>query len=225
VSARTIKEDGRVSRAQKQRELRRAAVLDVARTIFSNQGYHKTSIDDIIEAAGIARGTFYLYFESKRAIFDELLDDLFVKLHALVHRIELGPGAAPPLEQMHEIVKRVLDTLQQNRELARILLREAVGIDADFDRKLADFWGRLRGLIESALRNGQEMQLVRPCDPQIVAHCILGLVKEVVGWQFVELRPKTAAKGDEKAENLSALGREMIAFTLMGLFTNQPATG
>ena len=40
-----MKEDGRVSRAQKARESRRAAVLDVARTIFSNQGYHKTSID------------------------------------------------------------------------------------------------------------------------------------------------------------------------------------
>ena len=214
MSARTVKEDGRVSRAQKQRESRRTAVLDVARTIFSNQGYHKTSIDDIIEGAGIARGTFYLYFESKRAIFDELLDDLFAKLQAVVHRIEVGPGAAPPLDQMHEIVDRVMDTLQQNRELARILLREAVGIDADFDRKLSDFWGRLRAMIESAIRNGQEMGLVRPCDAAIVAHCVLGLVKEVIGWVFVEKRSARTAD----PQNLKLLGGEMIAFTLIGLF-------
>jgi AcrR family transcriptional regulator len=221
VSARTIKEDGRVSRAQKAREFRRAAVMDVARTIFSNQGYHATSIDDIIEGAGIARGTFYLYFESKRAIFDELLDDLFAKLQAVVHRIELGPASAPPLDQMREIVNDVLETLQQNRELARILLREAVGIDADFDRKLSDFYGRLRGLIESAVKNGQAMGLVRPCDPQVVAHCILGLVKEVVGWAFVEVRSARTmdARGHGAPKpDLSALGGEMIAFTLTGLF-------
>jgi AcrR family transcriptional regulator len=185
--------------------------MDVARTIFSNQGYHKTSIDDIIEGAGIARGTFYLYFESKRGIFDELLDDLFVKLQAVVHRIEVGPGAAPPLEQMHEIVNGVMETLAQNRELARILLREAVGIDSDFDRKLSDFWGRLRAMMESAIKNGQAMGLVRACDPTLVAHCVLGLVKEVVGWQFVESKAEPA--------NLKALSGEMIAFTLTGLFT------
>ena len=58
----------------------RTAVLAAARQIFADKGYHATSIDDIIEAADIARGTFYLYFESKRAIFDELLDELFTTL-------------------------------------------------------------------------------------------------------------------------------------------------
>jgi AcrR family transcriptional regulator len=210
-----LKEDGRVSRAQRLRESRRAAVLGVARTIFANQGYHATSIDDIIEGAGIARGTFYLYFESKRAIFDELLDELFAKLRAVVHRIEVGPGAAPPIDQMHVIVERVLETLQQNRELARILLREAVGIDADFDRKLADFWGRIRGMMESAIRNGQTMGLVRECDSGVVAHCILGLVKEAVGWVFVEA---SHDKDHANPPNLKELAREMIAFTLTGLF-------
>jgi hypothetical protein len=104
----------------------------------------------------------------------------------------------------------VMETLAQNRELARILLREAVGIDADFDRKLYDFWGRIRTMIESAIKNGQQMGLVRPCDPATVAHCILGLCKEVVAWVFIE-------KG-ASSENLKGLGGEMISFTLTGLF-------
>ena len=86
------KQDGRVSRARNGREPRRTAVLTVARRIFADKGYHATSIDDIIETAGIARGTFYLYFESKRAIFDELLDELFTTLQSTVRRIEVGPG-------------------------------------------------------------------------------------------------------------------------------------
>lgn len=204
------KADGRVARAQRAREQRRAAVLGEARRIFADKGYHATSIDDIIEAAGIARGTFYLYFESKRAIFDELLDELFTTLASTVRRIEVGPGALPPVEQMNATVDRVMQTLSEHRELARILLREAVGIDDEFDAKLEQFYGRIEALIVSAVQTGQTMQLVRPCDAAMVARCILGSAKELVHWAFV--------KQDPGALDLGHLGRELIAFTLQGLF-------
>jgi len=202
------KVDGRVSRAQRLRESRRAAVLTVSRRIFSQKGYHATSINDIIEAADIARGTFYLYFESKRAIFDELLDDLVTTLQAQVKRIDVGPGAPPPVEQMNATVDRVLKTLLDNREIARILLREAVGIDADFDRKLSEFYGRIEAMIVGGLNTGRQLGIVRPCDAKVVARCILGSIKEVVQWAFVEQDPLHI--------ELTPTGREMIAFTLKG---------
>ena len=204
------KADGRVARAQKAREARRTAVLAVARRIFADKGYHATSIDDIIASAGIARGTFYLYFESKRAIFDELLDELFTTLQSTVRRIETGPGARPPVEQMDATVDRVLDTLLENREMAHILLREAVGIDDEFDTKLEQFYGRIEALIVSAVQTGERMGLVRPCDAPMVARCILGSAKELVHWAFV--------KRDPGQLDLHHVGRELIAFTLKGLF-------
>jgi AcrR family transcriptional regulator len=200
--------DGRVSRARHLRESRRAAVLTVARRIFSQKGYHDTSINDLIESAAIARGTFYLYFESKRAIFDELLDDLVKTLQAQVRRIDVGPAARAPLEQMNEMVDRLLKTLLDNREMARILLREAVGIDTDFDRKLADFYGRIEAMLVSALDTGRQLGLLRPCDPNVVARCILGSVKEVVQWAFVEQDPLRI--------DLERTGRELINHTLKG---------
>jgi AcrR family transcriptional regulator len=206
------KVDGRVSRARRLRESRRAAVLAVARRIFSKKGYHDTSIHQIIEAAAIARGTFYLYFESKRAIFDELLGDLFKTLQAQVRRIEVGPGAPAPLEQMHDTVDRVLQTLLDNREMARILLREAVGLDSDFDRKLADFYGRIEAMLVGALETGRQLGVVRPCDPNVVARCILGSIKEVVQWAFVEQDPMKI--------DLPRVGREMITHTLRGCFAD-----
>ena len=204
------KADGRVARAQRAREARRTAVLGVARRIFADKGYHATSIDDIIEAADIARGTFYLYFESKRAIFDELLDELFVTLASTVRRIEVGPDAPPPVEQMVATVDRVLDTMLENREMAHILLREAVGIDDEFDLKLEQFYGRIEALVASAVRNGQQMGLVRACDATMVARCVLGSAKELVHWGFV--------KQDPQELDLRHLGRELIEFTLKGLF-------
>jgi len=206
------KVDGRVSRARRLRESRRAAVLAVARRIFSQKGYHDTSIHQIIEAAAIARGTFYLYFESKRAIFDELLGGLFTTLQAQVHRIEVGPNAPAPVEQMHATVDRVLKTLLDNREMARILLREAVGIDSDFDRKLADFYGRIEAMLVGALDTGRMLGLVRPCDANVVARCILGSIKEVVQWAFVEQDPMRI--------DMQRMGREMITHTLKGCWAD-----
>ena len=76
--------DGRSVRASKKRESRRKAILQAARRAFAEKGYHHTHVADIIAGAGIARGTFYLYFESKNAIFLELLDQLLDELQASI---------------------------------------------------------------------------------------------------------------------------------------------
>jgi len=203
-----VKVDGRVSRARLLRESRRASVLAVARRIFSQKGYHDTSIDDLIEGADIARGTFYLYFESKRAIFDELLDHLVTTLQAQMKRIEVGPDAPDPVQQLNGTVDGVLKTLLDNREMPRILLREAVGIDTDFDRKLSDFYGRIEAMFVRALNTGRELGVVRPCDANVVARRTLGSVKEVVQSPFVEQDPTTV--------DLNQLGREVITNILKG---------
>jgi len=48
---------------------KRQAILDAARSVFSRLGYAKTSMDDVAEEAGIAKGTLYLYFKSKEDLY------------------------------------------------------------------------------------------------------------------------------------------------------------
>ena len=59
-----------------------AARSDAAKRVFAEAGYHGASINAIIERAQIARGTFYLYFESKAAVFDSILDEAMRDLRA-----------------------------------------------------------------------------------------------------------------------------------------------
>lgn len=174
-------------------------MLACAVRVFSRSGYHATTVSDIIEEAGVARGTFYLYFKSKRAIFDELLDDFLQRIQAEIRRVDLSPGAAPPLDQMRDIVERVLGVLLGSLEMARILLREAVGLDPDFDRKLEEFRRKLVERIEGALRLGQSMGLVPGCDVRVAALCILGSVKEVVDAMLTDpsALPEKAVLADE----------------------------
>jgi AcrR family transcriptional regulator len=57
-------------------ERTRTRLLEAAEQIFTELGYHDASIVKIAEAAGVAPGTFYLYFAGKLEIFDELVEDL-----------------------------------------------------------------------------------------------------------------------------------------------------
>jgi len=54
----------------------RARLLEASERVFGELGYHEASIVKITEAAGVGQGTFYLYFASKKEIFDELIRDL-----------------------------------------------------------------------------------------------------------------------------------------------------
>jgi AcrR family transcriptional regulator len=54
----------------------RQKLLDAAEHVFAELGYHDASIVKITEAASVGQGTFYLYFSSKKEIFDELVRDL-----------------------------------------------------------------------------------------------------------------------------------------------------
>lgn len=170
--------DGRTARAERRRENRRAAILDAALRVFGEKGYHQTHVSDIIAEAGIARGTFYLYFESKSAIFLELLDGLLIELRGTIVGVETEPGAPPMQDQLQDIVGSIIRTIVDNRLLSRIIIREAVGIDAEVDQRLRDFYQKLTLYIRLSLKTGQQMGLVRELDVGVAAVCILGGVKQ-----------------------------------------------
>ena len=54
----------------------RQRLIDAAEHVFAELGYHDASIVKVTEAAGVGQGTFYLYFASKKEVFDELVRDL-----------------------------------------------------------------------------------------------------------------------------------------------------
>jgi hypothetical protein len=135
---------------------------------------------------------------------------MFSQIAGAVRRIDIRNSAISPLEQMNENVTRVVDVLEDNRELTIILLREAVGLDADFDQKLSNFYQRLSAIVEGALRLGQEMGLVRACDVRLMSHCIIGSMKEVM------LRRLTSNEPPEVLRDY--LARELLQYNLRGIF-------
>jgi len=170
--------DGRSKRARSQRKNRRQAILEAARPVFVANGYHQTHISDIIEAAGIARGTFYLYFNSKAAIFAELLDLSLDELRSSIVGVEQGEDAPPMEAQLMGTVRRLLNTVVSNRLLTTFLVREAVGLDDAIDSKLKAFYAELIEYIRDALEEGKKMGILRDLDSEVGAFCIMGTIKQ-----------------------------------------------
>ena len=206
----TGRSDRRSERATQKRANRRREILHAARRVFAEKGYHQTHVADVIAAAGIARGTFYLYFESKAAIFVELLDGLLDELRAAIVGVETEEGAPPVEMQLVGSVQRILRTVVENRALTRIIVREAVGIDAEVDARLKAFYDELLDYIRTTLENGKRIGFVRDIDTEIAALCVLGTIK-----QFME--QLVMSEDDHLADDVNRAAMTVLDFNLRGL--------
>ena len=197
-------------RAAVARAERRRQILDAATEVFADVGYHEASINAIIEKAEIARGTFYLYFESKAAVFDSILDNAMHELRARISRIDVDdPNAPPPQVQLRTVLVRVLEYVVGDRTLTRILLAGGRTVEAEAARRLDAFFAEVRGIIELALHHGMAMKLVRPCNKELVAAALLGTVRGVIEALVVQGVPAS----------VDDVVNELIVLALRGVLT------
>ncbi len=164
-----------------ERQARRAQVLRHAKRIFARKGYHRTNVADIIARAGIARGTFYLYFQNKKDLFEELLEQVVGELTSRIERLRVGPEYPDPVQQLRDNLARVLSYVLAERELTDILLNHSTGFDRELDEKIQNFYDRIAALIQRSLDLGIQMNLVRSSNTRATSYAILGGIKEVIG--------------------------------------------
>lgn len=162
--------------------------------MFKDKGYHATSVNDIIDAAQIARGTFYLYFTSKRDVFAELSSTFLELIRGSVRKISLDPADGEPLAQMRANFRRVMHTVLAHGDLATIMLRGDNG-DAEARAHMAPFYAQVIDLIGQAVRVGRGLGIARDCDVEVIAVAGLAGLKEVLGRMLEARRPATPTPG------------------------------
>jgi AcrR family transcriptional regulator len=196
---------------------RRRQILDAAKRVFADAGYHGASINAIIEKAQIARGTFYLYFESKAAVFDSILDEAMAQLRSRIHRIEVeDPTAPPPQVQLRDQVVATLGYVVGDRALAKLLLlQSAHAPEAEATERLDQFYVEVRRLIVRALEQGAAIGLVRKCQPELVAGALLGMVRGVI--EVMMLHPEPDASSPGPRYTVEDVVNEVIGVGLRGV--------
>jgi AcrR family transcriptional regulator len=156
----------------------RTRLLEAAEQVFADVGYHEASIVKITEAARVGQGTFYLYFSSKKEIFDELVRDLNRRVrHAMKEassrgtaRLEaelLGFGAYFRFTMEHPAIYRII-------RQAEFVSPEMLHYHYE---KLAE--GYVEGLRES-IERGE----VGPIEPEVTAWALLA-AGEMLGMRFI----------------------------------------
>ena len=165
---------------------RRQQILSVPRDVFAKRGYHAAKIEHIVAAAKVARGTFYLYFEDKRAIFSDLIDRFASQLTMAIVRITVDDPQRPVVDQVRENIRAIIATCLTERSMTKILFTGAVGIDPAFDRKLFTFYDMVVQLLAESLKDGQALGIVEEGEPRVLAYLTIGALKELL-YQAVTL--------------------------------------
>ena len=160
---------------------RRQQLLDAARTLFAERGYHETTVDDITRAADVAKGTFYLYFSEKREIYVEVIRSFLDVIKGFVDLVtEQTPSPSDYFDRVRRGAVGLLEMLQQNRQLARLAYRESLGVDEQLTALLQTFYREIADLEVKNLELAMQLGVVRPCHPLVVAYMHIGLTERVI---------------------------------------------
>lgn len=115
---------------QKQKDERREQILTSALLLFSAKGLAATKVTDIAAAAGMSQGLMYHYFDSKEAIFIELIRSAFARLNDACYTLEAM--ALPPAQKIKLAIGGLLQGINDNADHARyhLLVAQATASDA-----------------------------------------------------------------------------------------------
>ncbi|MGE5690158.1 MAG: TetR/AcrR family transcriptional regulator [Pseudomonadota bacterium] len=156
----------------------RAKLIEAAEAVFADLGYHEASIVKITEHAGVAQGTFYLYFTGKRQIFDELVRDLNVRVrHAMK---EASSQGATRLQAELLGFQAYFRFTSEHPALYRII-RQAEFVSPPMLRYHYD---RLSDGYVSALRAAAASGEIGAVDAEVTAWALMG-IGELVGMRWI----------------------------------------
>lgn len=106
-----------MSKIDKNKQMKRDSLLGTAFGLFTSKGIHKTSISDIVEAAGVAKGTFYLYFRDKYDIRNKLIARKSGEVFRRAERALKAAGITDLEERVIFLVDNIINQLVADRTL------------------------------------------------------------------------------------------------------------
>jgi len=194
VSDTVTSADGRPLSKRGERTRRR--LLEAAEAVFAELGYHDASIVKITEAAGVGQGTFYLYFASKKDVFDELVVDLN-------HRVRQAMTEAASQGTTRAEMERLgfagyFRFVAEHPALYRII-RQAEFVSPEM---LHLHYERLTSGYVAGLRQAMEAGEIADGDPELLAWALMG-IGELVGMRWILWNGRTELPADV----LEELGR------------------
>lgn len=187
---------------------RRAKILEVGKEVLAEEGYKNVSIKTIAEKAGIATGTFYLYFANKDKLVETIAEEMYQKLLERIRQERSQYSST--IDKFQASMKTILQVFSEEKQMAKILLIQAPGISKILNHKLINIEKELILLSKRDLDELVEQQEIPPQNTYISACAFVGTFRQVLMSWLREGKP----------ENLEETWDTLLEYNLRGLGKN-----
>ncbi len=192
--------DGRTRR----REDTRQKLYEAAVDLIAERGFSATTVDDIAERAGVAKGTVYYNFSSKTVLFEELLRH---GIGLLTARFRVVSTGVAPRDAVAAMIRAQLEYIQRYRAFAQLLLSEMWRTNREWQRTLRLLREEVIGVIAEVIRAGVDNgDFPADLDSQVAASALFG-VGLVIAVDWLVFQPERPIEDVE--ESLRAIVRRV----------------
>ena len=167
--------EGRLEKRKRERRLR---IYDAAVDLFRSQGFERTTVSQIAEAADIVPATFFNHFQSKNALLGQMTTEVLGVIELMLE--DEFKAAESTRERLTGFVTRAADQIAESRGLARDVLLELVRTESEPGQQ-PPYVGRIHEPFAAMLREGQERGDVRrDQDAAFLAEMVVGILNAAI---------------------------------------------
>lgn len=161
----------------------RKKILDAATAVFSKRGYHQAQIEEIARRAGVGKGTVYIHFSSKAALFSAVVSEGFEEMMSKV-REELESELPFP-RHLEKIVARNVSLYLKNGELSKILFNElSSGVGRDALKEILAARENYVEFLAELLAEGHKRGYIIDTDFRLAAVAMIGMMDGLLNHHF-----------------------------------------
>ena len=154
-------------------------LFDAAMELIGERGFTDASVDDIVERAGVAKGTVYYHFSGKAELVEALIADRFAPL-AAAFREAAAANASDPRAAVEAVVRAELEFLSEHSSFSKLLLTEMWREDRVWRETLVLARRELFAVISDIIRQGVKSGEFRDdIDPEFGASALFGMTATV----------------------------------------------
>lgn len=178
-------------------------ILDAALALFIQKGFAQTRVDEIARAAGLSKGAVYLYFPSKEALLEGLVERAVLPV-ASDAAAQLAARDEHPRVTLARVMKAVARALEQDKTLAvpLLVIREAAALPRIAEIYRDHILLRLIPALTALIADGVKRGILRPTEPELAVRTVIGpMILHIMLAKVFGLAPKGGLDLDRMIDN------------------------
>jgi len=160
----------------------REMIFQAARKVFSEKGYHKTQIADIVREAGISTGSVYAHFKDKRDLFEQIIRETNEVLRARLKELSQTKKPGDVRERVQQWLPAYIaffDYVEQNPEQILLIVRGGFGVDEENDTITWNFFNDFASDIAEDFRKWEDLGFIKGVNAALMGHIVIGMCLHV----------------------------------------------